>query len=91
MTFIGEIIVCLFSNECCTNILFIDIYYIYIYKVVGVLFQKIEKLKARLHLTDVADTPRNQHVVFVDSNKEGLLMCLPVSVIDMLTVGKHEN
>ena len=40
--------------------------------------QKIEKLKALLHLTDVAEKPRNQHVVFVDSNKEGQLMCFYV-------------
>lgn len=32
--------------------------------------KKIEKLKASLHLADVAEKPRNQHIVFVDSNKE---------------------
>jgi len=31
-------------------------------------------LKASLHLADVAEKPRNQHIVFVDSNKEGMVM-----------------
>jgi len=31
-------------------------------------------LKASLHLADVAEKPRNQHIVFVDSSKEGMLM-----------------
>lgn len=39
------------------------------------MLQKIERLKASLHLLDAEDKPKNKHIIFVDSKKEGWYYC----------------
>ena len=36
-----------------------------------VVFQKIEKMKGRLHLLEAAETPKNKHTIFKDSRRQG--------------------
>ena len=42
------------------------------------MFQKIERLKAELHLLDFQGKQQNKHVFFFDTKKEGM-KCMKVS------------
>jgi len=68
----------------CYSIIYLYLSITECYSDFGFWLQKIERLKASLHLLDVPDKPPNKHTVFVDTKKEGLFRrclfrCPPVT------------